>query len=160
MVYDISKYIIRKGYEKEDKIVAQNFYEMWIDIGMTNDDIDENWMEIILNKIKKDRYELKLTTIVVIDVNNNEEKIIGSAVCQIYNTNSLHPHIIKYTTLQTGYIWGVYVKPEYRNTEIKELEKNLLKNVIIIVKKLVVQKLNYGHQIKENMYINIMDMIL
>lgn len=160
MVYDISKYIIRKGYEKEDKIVAQNFYEMWIDIGMTNDDIDENWMEIILNKIKKDRYELKLTTIVVVDVNNNEEKIIGSAVCQIYNTNSLHPHIIKYTTLQTGYIWGVYVKPEYRNTEIKELEKNLLKNVIIIVKKLVVQKLNYGHQIKENMYINIMDMIL
>lgn len=123
MVYDISKYIIRKGYEKEDKIVAQNFYEMWIDIGMTNDDIDENWMEIILNKIKKDRYELKLTTIVVVDVNNNEEKIIGSAVCQIYNTNSLHPHIIKYTTLQTGYIWGVYVKPEYRNTEIKELEK-------------------------------------
>lgn len=37
MVYDISKYIIRKGYEKEDKIVAQNFYEMWIDIGMTNE---------------------------------------------------------------------------------------------------------------------------
>jgi hypothetical protein len=55
MVYDISKYIIRKGHEKEDEIVAQNFYEMWIDIGMTNDDIDEKWMEIILNKIKKDR---------------------------------------------------------------------------------------------------------
>lgn len=115
-----SKYIIWKGYEKEDKIIVQNFYDMWIDIGMESNDIHENWMEITLNKIKENRKELKLTTIVIVD---DKEKIIGSAVCQIYNTNSLHPHIIKYTTLQSGYIWGVYVKSDFRN---KGLGKKLI----------------------------------
>lgn len=123
MVYDINSYIVRKGLEQEDEIVSSNFYYMWEDIGMKSTDFNENWMEITLNKIKKDRKELKLTTMVVVDV-NDKKTIIGSAVCQIYNTNSLHPHIIKYTSFQSGYIWGVYVKPEYRN---KGLAKKLIK---------------------------------
>lgn len=137
----MDKYIIRKGLEKEDEIISQNFYKMWLDIGIKESDFEDNWMEITLDKIKKDRKILKLTTIVILNINNNKETIIGSAVCQIYNTNSLHPHIIKYTTLQYGYIWGVYIKPKHRN---KGLAKKLIMNVIIIVKKLVVQMSNYG----------------
>lgn len=118
----MDKYIIRKGLEKEDEIISQNFYKMWLDIGINESDFENNWMEITLDKIKKDRKNLKLTTIVILDI-NNKETIIGSAVCQIYNTNSLHPHIIKYTTLQSGYIWGVYINPKHRN---KGLAKKLI----------------------------------
>lgn len=119
----MDKYIIRKGLEKEDEIISQNFHKMWLDIGINESDLEDNWMEITLDKIKKDRKDLKLTTIVILNINNNKETIIGSAVCQIYNTNSLHPHIIKYKTLQSGYIWGVYIKPKHRN---KGLAKKLI----------------------------------
>lgn len=118
----MSDYQVRKGKECEDEIVAQNFYEMWIDIGMTPDSIEENWKEIVLDRIRDNRKNLELSTIVIVDNSNGE--IVGSCVCQIYSSDSLHPDVIKRSAYQGGYLWGVFIKPECRN---KGLGKKMMK---------------------------------
>jgi GNAT superfamily N-acetyltransferase len=112
MTFDNSNYKVRRGLESEDGIVADNFYEMWLDICMKPDDIFDNWKEIFMESLKEYRRDLKCSTIVVV---NELDEVVGSCVCQIYSTTSLHPDVIKRSTYQGGYLWGVFVKPEYRN---------------------------------------------
>ncbi|MEC4803745.1 MAG: GNAT family N-acetyltransferase [Jaaginema sp. PMC 1079.18] len=108
--------------EVEDRYVAQHFYQMWLDNGIQPAEIQENWLAEILSFIKKARRELQYQAFVA-QVDNG---IIGSVSCQLFS--GLYPNILISNCRQYGYIWGVYVSPEYRRQGIgKQLVQQALK---------------------------------
>ncbi|KAI8066112.1 acyl-CoA N-acyltransferase [Thamnidium elegans] len=121
MLETTNEYVIRRGHESEDEIIADNYYNMWLDIGTCPEDIEDNWKETVMYRIKKNRKDLKLSTIVIVD---DCQKIVGSAACQIHSSELLHPDIMKRSVYQAGYLWGVFINPECRN---KGLGKKMIK---------------------------------
>ena len=90
---------------KHDEQVAKNYYNMFIDIpGISSDAIEADWKEKTLQFVDHGRIKNKLATIVLV----SGENVIGSAVCQHWNSESMHPILLKTFQNYTGYVWGVY----------------------------------------------------
>ncbi len=117
----------REANVEEEILIAEHFYKMWLDIGISEDAIEENWQQIILNFIENARQNLFYQAFVA-EVNGI---IVGSASCQLYA--GLYPNVIKSNYRKFGYIWGVYIEPAHRRKGIgKQLTNtavDYLKNI-------------------------------
>jgi ribosomal protein S18 acetylase RimI-like enzyme len=107
---------IRKVSLGEEKLIAEHFYKMWIDIGVPENAIEPNWEEIILQFIQNARDNLQYQGFIA----EVDSVVVGSSSCQLYA--GLYPNVFGDNHRKFGYIWGVYVEPAYRRRGIaKEL---------------------------------------
>ena len=103
---------IRVANPQENYLIAKHLYLMWQDIGVPKDSIESNWLEITEEYIDKARQQLFYQAFIA-ELNNT---IVGSVSCQIFA--GLYPNILKPEYRKRGYIWGVYVEPDYRRQGI------------------------------------------
>lgn len=103
---------IRIATPEEDGLIAQHFYQMWLDNNVPSDAIDPDWRTLVLEYLKTARRELSYRAFIA----KIDDRIVGSAGCQIFA--GLYPRILKATYRQDGYVWGVYVEPDYRKRGI------------------------------------------
>lgn len=118
---------VREALASEDSIIAEHFYQMWLDNHISADSIETNWQSITLDFITQARQKLFYQGFVA----EVEGRVVGSTSCQLFN--GLYPLIMKAHYRQYGYIWGVYVEPEYRRNGIA---KTLTKTAIQYLKSL------------------------
>lgn len=122
------KYItIRETIPQEDSLIARHFYQMWQDIGLSDEAINSDWLEITLEFIKQARQDLFYKAFVA----EVDKIIVGSVSCQLFA--GLYPNILKAEYRKFGYIWGVYVEPSHRRQGIA---KQLTKSAIAYLKEI------------------------
>lgn len=102
----------REAFPHEDSLIAEHFYQMWLDNEVSANSIQADWLNITLEFIKHARQELAYKAFVALV----EDRVVGSASCQIFT--GLYPHILQETYRKYGYIWGVYVEPPHRGQGI------------------------------------------
>ena len=95
-----------------DQIIAEHFYQLWLDNNVSVDLIYDNWLDIVLEFIQNARRDLKFQAFIA----QADDKIIGSVSCQLYA--GLYPAVLKTEQRNYGYIWNVYVLPKYRRQGI------------------------------------------
>jgi ribosomal protein S18 acetylase RimI-like enzyme len=120
----VSTIEIKAIKEDEDAIIAQHFYQMWLDNNVPVDGIEPNWLELTIQFIEQARRELQYQAFVA----TVDAAIVGSASCQLFA--GLYPHILKPEHRKYGYIWGVYVEPSYRNRGIAKQLTNQAVNYL------------------------------
>lgn len=103
---------IKTANSKDDSIVARHFYQMWLDLGFKESDIDCNWQEKTLKYIEGARQSLEYKAFIA----ETEGEIVGSVSCQLFA--GLYPLVFNEKLRRYGYIWGVYVEKPYRNRGI------------------------------------------
>ncbi len=103
---------IREATIEEDSIVAEHFYQMWLDIGFPEDSIDSSWLNITLEYIDYARQKLYYRAYVA----EVDSKIVGSGSCQLFA--GLYPLILEEKYRKYGYIWGIYVEKAFRDRGI------------------------------------------
>jgi ribosomal protein S18 acetylase RimI-like enzyme len=118
---------IREAIPQEDSLIAQHFYQMWQDIGLSDEAINSDWLDITLEFIKQARQDLFYKAFVA----EVDKVIVGSVSCQLFA--GLYPNILKAEYRKFGYIWGVYVEPIHRRQGIA---KQLTKSAIAYLKEI------------------------
>ena len=103
---------IRAATPQEDRIIAEHFYRMWRDLGIDDAVILPQWPTRCTEFIAHARQHLHYQAFVA----EVAGAIVGSAGGQCFA--GLYPWIIDPTHRQYGYIWGVYVEPQYRHRGI------------------------------------------
>lgn len=103
---------VREATPEEDSLIAEHFYQMWQDIGVPDDAINPNWLEITLQFIEQARRDLFYKAFMA-EVDGG---VVGSASCQLYS--GLYPNVFIPEYRKYGYIWCVYVEPSYRKQGI------------------------------------------
>ena len=103
---------IRKATNSEDVLIAQHFYQLWLDNDVTPNDIRADWQQETSDFIIKAREHLSFQAFVAII----ENQIIGSVSCQLFA--GLYPTVFKSDFRKYGYIWNVYVEADYRRQAI------------------------------------------
>ncbi|NDJ20519.1 GNAT family N-acetyltransferase [Nostoc sp. B(2019)] len=103
---------IREATTKEDSLIAEHFYQLWLDIGVHESNICLEWLEITLKFIAEARQDLFYKAFVA-EVDN---VVVGSVSCQLFT--GLYPNVFKDEYRKFGYIWGVYVEQSQRRQGI------------------------------------------
>ena len=116
---------IREALQAEDTLIAEHFYQMWLDNDVSANSIESDWLKITLEFIDRARQELGYQAFVA-ELNG---RIVGSAGCQLFA--GLYPHILSAEYRKYGYIWGVYVETEYRG---KGIAKHLTNKAVEYLK--------------------------
>jgi ribosomal protein S18 acetylase RimI-like enzyme len=111
-VVTVSEIQFREALPQDDEVIAYHFYQLWRDNDVPVTAIDPNWQDIIFQFLAESRRELDYRAFVAVI----EGKIIGSAGCQRFA--GLYPLALAPSYRQLGYIWGVYVEPDYRRRGI------------------------------------------
>jgi GNAT superfamily N-acetyltransferase len=107
---------VRVASPTEDALLAQHFYQMWLDLDIPANAIAPDWQTTICEFIAQARQTLKYQAFVAEIDSEGDRRIVGSAGCQQYA--GLYPNILQPSYRQYGYIWGVYVEPAYRRQGI------------------------------------------
>lgn len=102
----------RAATPQEDGVIAEHFYAMWRDLGITDAVIQPQWPTLCTEFIAQARQHLHYQAFVA----EVEGAIVGSAGGQRFA--GLYPWVFSYSDRQYGYIWGVYVEPDYRHRGI------------------------------------------
>ena len=97
---------------KEDLLVAQHFYQLWLDNNINPDCIQDDWLETTLDYINKARQELSFRAF----ISKIDREVVGSVSCQIFA--GLYPFPFKPSFRKYGYIWNVFVESAYRRQGI------------------------------------------
>ncbi|MCC5650759.1 GNAT family N-acetyltransferase [Nostoc sp. XA013] len=108
----------REATTVEDSVIAKHSYQMWLDIGVHESNIDLDWQKITLKFIEEARRNLFYKAFVA-EVDNT---VVGSASCQLFA--GLYPNVFKDEYRKFGYIWGVYVEQSYRRQGIAKCLTN------------------------------------
>jgi ribosomal protein S18 acetylase RimI-like enzyme len=103
---------IRKARPGEDGLIADHFYQMWRENQVAPDGFAVDWRNQVLQFIDGARQSLNYQAFVAVARN----QIIGSVGCQRFE--GLYPIVFNPAYRCDGYIWGVYVKPAYRQQGI------------------------------------------
>ena len=103
---------IREATVSENHLIAQHFYQLWLDNNVDPNSISNNWLEITIDFIAKAKRDLSFQAFVAIV----DQKVIGSTSCQLFA--GLYPMFFKPDFRQYGYIWNVYVESDYRRQGI------------------------------------------
>jgi ribosomal protein S18 acetylase RimI-like enzyme len=130
-----------------DKIIAEHFYQLWLDNHVEADLIRSDWLDVTLKFIQQARQELKFQAFVA-QVHDN---VVGSVSCQLFA--GLYPSPFNPEYRLYGYIWNVYVHSDYRRQGIGT---QLTKAAIDYLKKLkctkaVLHASPYGKPVYENL---------
>ncbi len=80
MLIEQQQITIREATLQEDSLIAEHFYQMWRDIGVPDDAINPNWLEITLHFIEQARRDLFYKAFVA----EVDSAVVGSASCQLY----------------------------------------------------------------------------
>ena len=122
-----SQAIIVQALPTMDNVIAEHFYRLWLDNNVSEDVIDDYWLEVTLDFIQQARKEQKFQAFIA-QVDN---EIVGSASCQLFA--GLYPSPFKQEYRKYGYIWNIYVESEYRRrgiaTELTNTAINYLKTL-------------------------------
>ena len=105
-------FTIRTANVTEDWLIARHFYQLWLDNNIAPTAIREDWLEITIEFIGKARQDLSFQAFVA----EIEERVVGSVSCQYFA--GLYPAPFKLNFRNYGYIWNVYVEPDYRRRGI------------------------------------------
>jgi len=112
---------------EHDSTIAQHFYQLWLDNNVSPDLICDDWLSTTVKFIQNARRELQFQAFLA----QVENKIIGSVSCQLFA--GLYPAILKAEHRNYGYIWNVYVEPDYRRqgiaTELTQTAVKYLKSL-------------------------------
>jgi ribosomal protein S18 acetylase RimI-like enzyme len=103
---------IREARLDEDSLIAQHFYQLWIDNNVSTNSIRSDWLEITLEFINHSRQELGYQAFVA----EADHIVIGSVSCQLFA--GLYPLALADSYRKYGYIWNVYVEAPYRGQGI------------------------------------------
>lgn len=106
------RFQVRTATPAEDPLIAQHFYQMWLDNQIAAAAIAPDWLEITLQFIDQARQTLNYQAFVA----EIEGRVVGSAGGQRFA--GLYPNVMKATERCDGYIWGVYVEPADRGQGI------------------------------------------
>ncbi|WP_416674807.1 GNAT family N-acetyltransferase [Egbenema bharatensis] len=101
---------------EEDLLLAEHFYQMWLDLEIPPDAIDPDWRTVICQFMIQARQNLNYRAFVAEVEEGSDRRVVGSVGCQLYA--GLYPNILQPSYRQYGYIWGVYVEPAYRRQGI------------------------------------------
>ena len=107
-----SKIAIKKSLPDNDVVIAQHFYQLWLDNNVSPDSLRDDWLDVTLEFINQARKEFAFQGFLAKD----DHKIVGSASCQLFN--GLYPDPFKLEHRQYGYIWNVFVELDYRRQGI------------------------------------------
>lgn len=99
---------LRPATPDEDPIIARHFYQMWLDNGLTPEQLEPDWERITLDYIAQARETLGYQAFVV----EVAGQIVGSAGGQQFA--GLYPINFTVGFRRDGYLWGVYVEPAFR----------------------------------------------
>lgn len=117
----VSKAVINCATPEIDSVIAEHFYQLWLDNNVSPNLIRDDWLDVTLKFIQQARQELKFQAFVA----QVEDKIVGSVSCQLFA--GLYPSPFKIEYRNYGYIWNVYVLPDYRSQGIaKQLTKTAI----------------------------------
>ena len=116
---------IRETIPEEDSIIAEHFYQLWLDIGVPEYSIKSNYSYITVDFIKQARQQLGFKGFFA----EVDRQIVGSASCQLFT--GLYPQVLQEEYRKYGYIWGVYVQPSHRR---KGIAKQLTNTTIEYLK--------------------------
>jgi ribosomal protein S18 acetylase RimI-like enzyme len=103
-----SQATVRAASEAELDVLAEHFREMWLEIGWHPETLRDDWYEVVATFIARARAENDFAGFVA----ETEGAVVGTAACQL--GSALYPEIRRPSVHRAGYIWGVYVRPEYR----------------------------------------------
>ncbi len=103
---------IRPCLREEWPAFAECDYAMWRDIGVDPDGISDGWREKVLRFMKNAAETAHLQGYVAL----RGGRIIGSAAGHLYA--EISPNVFEPSFRRIGYLWGVYVAPEYRGQGI------------------------------------------
>jgi ribosomal protein S18 acetylase RimI-like enzyme len=87
---------------------------MWLDNSVKSEELKEDWSKITTDFLMAAKRDLGLSAAVA--VTERKGKIIGTSICQLFA--GPFPAIIINETRKDGYIWSVYVDPQYRGRGI------------------------------------------
>lgn len=102
----------REASPQEDSIVARHFYQLWRDNDVPPELIRSDWLEVTIDYIIGARQTLFYKAFLA----EADGEIIGSASSQLFA--GLYPLVLSDNYRKYGYVWGVYVEPDYRNRGI------------------------------------------
>jgi GNAT superfamily N-acetyltransferase len=102
----------RKAIAQDDERIAEHFYNIWLDNGLTPENLLPNAKTEVISFIRNAR-EQHLYQAFVAEV---DQKIVGSAGSQLFA--GLYPMPFQPSYRRIGYIWGVYVDADYRHQGI------------------------------------------
>ena len=147
--------IINQATPEMDQIIAEHFYQLWLDNNVSEDLICDDWLNTTLKFIQHARQELKFQAFIA----QVETEIVGSISCQLFA--GLYPNIRR--DRNYGYIWNVYVKSDYRcqgiGTKLTHMAIDYLKSVNC--NKAVLHASPFGKPIYENIgFISSNEMVL
>jgi GNAT superfamily N-acetyltransferase len=102
----------RTAIAEDDERIAEHFYQLWLDNGLKPEDLLPNCkievLDFIRNVRERDSYQAFIAEV--------DRKIVGSAGSQLFA--GLYPMPFQPSYRKIGYIWGVYVEPDYRHQGI------------------------------------------
>ena len=102
---------VRHASLEDETLIAENFYRMWSDYELS-ELLRVDWQEITLQFIKQAKTSLSFAAFVA----EANDEIVGSVACQRFY--GLYPDVFEQSERDYGYIWGVYVAPQYRGKGI------------------------------------------
>ncbi|AKG22969.1 GNAT family N-acetyltransferase [Calothrix sp. 336/3] len=118
---------IREAYPEEDRTIAEHFYLLWLDNHVPSDLILPDSPTIIQEFIHHAREKLSYKAFIA----EVEGQAIASVACQLFS--GLYPLVLADTVRKYGYIWGVFVSPDYRGegiaTKLTTQAVNYLQNL-------------------------------
>ena len=103
---------VRPAIQPEDRLIAQHFYRMWLDVDVPASAIQPNWETLVVEYIENARQSLNYQAFVA----QKDDEVVGSVGCQRFA--GLYPNMLKPEYRLYGYIWGVYVEPAHRQQGI------------------------------------------
>ena len=107
-----SSLIITIASSSDASLIAQHFYQLWLDNNVAPEQIDDDWLQKTLEFITKARQELSFQAF----LGSIDEKIVASVSCQLFA--GLYPSPFKPSFRKYGYIWNVFVESAYRRQGI------------------------------------------
>lgn len=106
--------LLRAATCQDDDPIAQHFYQLWLDNGVSTEGIVADWQAVVQQFVSQARQTLSYKAF-VIEINGG---IVGSVGCQLFA--GLYPLVLANHQRKYGYIWGVYVEPAYRQQGLGE----------------------------------------
>ncbi len=100
---------IREGREDEAHHLARCFRQMWLDVGIAEDGLHDDWRERVERFVEHGRRELGLRFFLAEDGG----AIVGSACAQRFA--GLYPDLLRPSVRRYGYLWGVWVAEAHRS---------------------------------------------